>query len=169
MYWLSRPPYWRWTAAIVIVVAALYLDLSGPPTEPYPFTAQPVAAGDPISIEWRRVPAGLLPPPEALPETADRALAAGTPLVPGVVIGRSRVPDGWWALDADLPDSAAPGRPVLVAIHDGGPAVTGVVLEAAGAGSFGSVTPGVIAVPPDHAAAVAAALAQSRASVLFQP
>ena len=169
MYWLSRPPYWRWFAAVLIVAIALYLDFTGPPTEPYPFVAQATAAGEELEIEWRPIPTGLLPAHETPPANAWRALDAGVPLVPGMAGEAPVVPEGWWALEVDLPAAAAVGEAVLVAIRDPQLEVAGLVVAPPGTGSFGSGVPGLIAVPGDQAAAVANALAAQRATVLVQP
>jgi catechol 2,3-dioxygenase-like lactoylglutathione lyase family enzyme len=169
MFWLSRPPYRRWLLAGLVVAVAAYMDLTGPATEAYPFVAAPAAPGDQLQIEWRQVPVGLLPEPGSLPATAWRALDEGVPLVPGAA-GQARVaPEGWWALEVDLPEKTAPGEAVLVAIRDPDLEVTGIVVAPSAPGSFGSAQPGMIAVPADHASAVAVALVENRATLLVKP
>ena len=169
MFWLSRPPYWRWLLAGLIVAIALYMDITGPPTEPYPFVARSAAAGDELHIEWRRIPTGLLPAAEAPPATTWRALEAGVPLVPGAAGEAPLVPEGWWALETNLPSTAVAGAAVLVAVREPALQVTGVVVAPPATGSFGSALPGLIALPGEHAATVASALAEHRASILIRP
>jgi len=145
------------------------MDLSGPATEAYPFVARTAAAGEDLQIEWRHVPAGLLPPTGAPPATAWRTLEAGVPLVPGAAGAAPAMPDGWWALEIELPLTASAGAAVLVAVRDPHLEVAGLVVSAPGSGSFGSTIPGLVALPGDHAAAVASALAEHRASILIRP
>ena len=64
MYWLSRPSYWRWTAAILVVVASLYFELRPTPSVDHPFAGADLSAGSDVStalIDWRPVPIGMLP------------------------------------------------------------------------------------------------------------
>ena len=72
MFWMSRPPYWRWLLAALVVAGAAYMDLAGPAAEAYPFVAKAAAAGEPVEIEWRRIPQGLLPASGAPPATTWR-------------------------------------------------------------------------------------------------
>jgi hypothetical protein len=169
MFWLSRPPYWRWLGAVLIVAAALYLDLTGPPTESYPFVAEPAGPGEALQVEWRVVPTGLLPDPGPLPAIAWRAVDAGVPLVPGAAGHAPPAPEDWWALEIDLPASAGMGEAVLVAVHDPATEVAGIVVQPSTRAGFGSATPGMIAVPAEHAATVAVAVAENRATVLVRP
>ena len=62
MYWLKPSLLPRRIAAGLLVIAALVWDARGSATVPYPFTAAPVTRGNPVEIEYRQVPAGLLPP-----------------------------------------------------------------------------------------------------------
>lgn len=169
MYWLSSPPYVRWLIAATIVITAAFMDLSGPSTVSYPFVAEDATAGDTIVVEWRQVPAGLLPTTDAASGMAHRDLVAGTPLVPGLVAPTGPIPADWWAIPTELPLDIAPGAEVLVTMRDPDLEVAGIVVSRGSEGSFGVVTQGVIAVPPQDAATVAAALAESRATVLFRP
>lgn len=167
MYWFSRPPYLRWAAAISVLTIAAYMDLTGPPTEPYPFTAAPAVAGEPLEIEWRRVPIGLLPPHGNVESVAAQSLRVGTPLLIEAVDQPTPAPRDWWAMAAPLPIGAASGGEVLVTTRDF--EVTGIIIEPGTIASFGSAEHGVIAVPPTHAAAVAAALGDGTAHVLIRP
>lgn len=169
MYWMSRPPYWRWLGAALIVATALYLDLTGPPTESYPFVAEAAEAGEALQVEWRAVPAGLLPEPGHLPPIAWRALDEGVPLVPGAAGNAPPAPEDWWALEIELPSMAAMGEAVLVAVRDPAAEIAGIVVQPSARGSFGSADPGMIAVPAEHAATVAVAVAENRVSVMIRP
>ena len=169
VFWLSRPPYWRWLLAGLVVAVAAYMDLSGPATESYPFVARSATAGEELNVEWRQVPLGLLPTPEVPPALTWRSLRAGDPLVPGVAGEAPVVPNGWWALEMELPATAVPGGEVLVAIREPQLEVAGLVVAPPASGSFGSTIPGLVALPAEHAAAVANALAEHRASILIRP
>lgn len=167
MYWFTRPPYWRWAAAAAIVAVAAFMDLSGPPTEPYPYAAQPVAAGEIVAIEWRDIPRGVLPPAAAPGGVAAVPIAPGTPLLAALLTEPRAAPDEWWAVAAQLPVTAVTGGEVLITLP--GLEVGGIVIAPGGAAAFGETSDGLIAVPPEHAAAVAAGLNARTAIVLVRP
>ncbi len=169
MFWLARPPYWQWLAAAAVLAAALYLDLTGPPTERYPFVAASVEAGEAVVVEWRDVPRGVLPPRGDTSGVAGRALAAGTPLVDGVLEPAAAVPPDWWAVTIELPVSASAGGEVMITTRAPDLEVAGIVVTPSTTSSFGSLSPGLVAFPPDHAPAIANALSEHRATILVRP
>jgi len=169
MYWLTRPPYWRWLAAACVVAVAAYMDLSGPPTELYPFVAHGAESGETVVVEWRPVPSGFLPPPGETTGVAGRALVAGTPLVPGLLRSALSPPADWWAVPTDLPALAAAGSEVLISTQAPNLQVSGIVVAPSAETGFGSSSAGLVAIPLDQAAAVAAALAEGRATILVRP
>jgi hypothetical protein len=64
VYWLARPSYWRWAAAILLVGASLYFELRPTPTVDHPFAGVDLTAGSDITaavIDWRSIPIGVLP------------------------------------------------------------------------------------------------------------
>ena len=169
MFWLSRPPYWRWLAAAAVIAGAAYLDLTGPPTERYPFVAASVDTGELVVVEWRDVPRGVLPPHGDVSGVARLSLQAGTPLIADLLQSASAVPRDWWAVSVELPITAAVGGDVMITTRAPDLQVVGIVVRPSASGGFGSVSPGLVAFPPDHAAAIANALAENRATILLRP
>jgi len=169
MFWLSRPPYWRWLAAAAVVLGAAVVDLAGPPSEKYPFTAASVGTGQSVVIEWKDVPRGVLPAYGEISGVAGQPLAAGTPLVDGLLESVAAVPKDWWAVSVELPTAAVAGRDVMITTRAPDLEVVGIVVTPSNAGGFGSVAPGLVALPPDQAPAIANALAEHRATILVRP
>jgi hypothetical protein len=181
VYWFRRPPYLRWGAGALLIALALVGEFRAAPTVSYPFAAGPVPAGRAITdeiVEWRSVPAGLLPVAELDDRVTARAVGAGDPLVPSLLVGRqAAVPDGWWALPIGLPGRALPGDGVQLVLVPVDPValpitVPGMVVEAATSSDdpFSLVGPiGLVAVPGDHAAAVAQAAGEGRVVVALAP
>ncbi len=162
VFWLARPPYVRWLAAALLLAAAAAADLRGRATVPYPFAADTVLAGQPFAaqVDWREVPVGLLPDPGPTDGRAARDLAPGEPITAAAVASHDRVPAGWWAVPVDLPGTAAVGGRVRLVAPAAGLNVEGIVAAAPEAGPFAVTSPGLVAVPPEHAGAVAIAAAQ---------
>lgn len=156
--------------AALILLAALAWDLWPEATEAYPVAAVDLAAGDTVdeaAVRHEPLPRGLLPQP-ARGSVVLVAVPAGTPLVPGLV-GEVVVPDGWWTVSVDVPDGAVAGSDVRVAITSVGGAeavlVPGIVVSGP-TGTGLDRSPGGVAVPEGHAAAVAAAVGSGRVTVL---
>ena len=170
MFWLLPPPYLRWLAAAVVFAGAAYLDLAGPAMQPYPFAATSIESGAPLAanVEWRDVPTGLLPPAATTEGFAVRDLAAGDPITAAAVRSDDQVPDGWWSVPVELPASARPGVSVRLLSPQGGLDVIGIVTEPAATGAFATVSAGLVAVPPDAAADIAAAGAAGALIVLLE-
>lgn len=169
VFWLIPPPYLRWLAAALVFGGAAYLDFAAPPTEPYPFAARSIESGEPLAegVEWRDVPAGLLPPSAALEDHAARQIAAGEPLTGTAARPDDGIPAGWWSVPVALPVTAAPGTPVRLVAQEAALDVTGFVTESATTGAFATPSMGLVAVAPDVAADVAAAGAAGRLIVLL--
>ena len=167
MFWLSRPPYWRWLAAAAVIAGAAYLDLTGPPTERYPFVAASVDTGELVVVEWRDVPRGVLPPHGDVSGVARLSLQAGTPLIADLLERITR--EGITEVILALPITAAVGGDVMITTRAPDLQVVGIVVRPSASGGFGSVSPGLVAFPPDHAAAIANALAENRATILLRP
>lgn len=148
-------------------MVAAYMDLTGPATEPYPFTAAAADPGVVPEVEWRDVPAGMLPPAGDITWPARASIAADTPLLPGLLIEPGRIPDDWWALPVDLPAHAAPGSDALVVVE--GRQIGAVVIEPGRLDTFGTTSGGLIAVPPGDAAVAAGAVAAGAVTVLVRP
>lgn len=170
MFWLTRPPYWRWLAAAAVIAGAAYIDLAGPPSERYPFVAVTVGTGEQVAVEWKDVPRGVLPPHGDISGVAGQPLTAGTPLVNGLLESATAVPQDWWAVSVELPAIAVAGAAVMVTTRAPDLQVVGIVVTpSATGGGFGSVSPGLVAFPSDQAATIANALAEHRATILVRP
>lgn len=169
MFWLERPPYLRWLAAATLVAGAAALDLAGAATTPFPFVAVPLdrgAAVTPEDIEWRDVPVGLLGEAGQTSGVATRPLSPGEPLVAGAVTDSVAIPAGWWAVPVDLPYGAAVGTPVRLIATEPPLDVEGIVAQPGSTGTFATPVPGLVAVPPETAGAVAMASGTGRLVVL---
>ncbi len=167
MYWFSRPPYGRWAAAFLIVATAAYMDLSGPAVESYPFVSDDAAEGESPQIEWRDVPAGVLPAPGDPGGRATASIVAGTPLVEALVDVGPLLPADWWAVSVDLAPGAVVGSDALLVLP--GLIVEGIVIDVGVADSFGGAVQGLVAVAPEQAGEVAAAAASGSVTVLIRP
>ncbi len=172
MFWLRRPPYARWFVAAALVAAAAAIDLRDDPTRPHPYLTVAVAAGETIDdglLEWRDVPAGVLPDVDPTSSIAAHDLIAGEPLVPGDLTTRMAIPNDWWAVPLPIPGNPAPGTAVRIVLIDTSTTVEGVVVAAATQDGFASRSTGLAAVPGEQAAAVAAATIDQRLVVLVAP
>lgn len=169
MFWLARPPYGRWAAAGALMAIALLLDANAPETEPRPFAARDIAAGEALDearVEWHRAPAGLLPEVVVANAVAVRAIAAGEPLTPSLVAHESPIPASWWSVELPLPSGTAPGTLARVVLVDPPAAIDGIVASVLEPGPFGGTVSGLVAVPPEHADAIARAAAAGSVRVL---
>ena len=156
MFWLTRPPYLRWAAGILIGTVAVVAEFRPPTTTPHPFAVVDIPAGTLVEradVTFRDVPVGLFDAVE-LPVTVSRPVAAGHPLLREPETVTSAVPDGWWALTIDLAEGITPGTSVRLALPDR--TVDGIVVDRF-EGSFGEQA-GLVAVPSDATGAVAAAV-----------
>ena len=184
MYWFSRPPYLRYALAAVVLMTAIWLDLRPAGTVQVPFAGSDIAIGDQPStadIEWADVPEGVVPRPVTPNELATttrfgRNIDAGDPILASDLVEQNNgVPADWWILAMDLPLDTRPGQNVqLVVLPAQGldpPAPIPAVIVRPGrsdSGLFGSSAgAGQVAVPPEHAATAAAAVADNRVSVLL--
>lgn len=178
MFWLERPPYLRWAAAVVLVALAASAELRRAPTVQHPFLRDQAPAGTELTealVEWRAVPPGLLPAVEVA-GAAGRLLQAGEPLLPSSLATGVEAPEGWWALSVALPSGTLPGAAVQLVLLPNDPTqsvrvVPGVVMEAGAGGDAFAVDAqlGTVAVPPEAAAAAAVAAAEGRLTVLVEP
>ena len=172
MFWLTRPPYVRWAAAALLIVAAFIWDLRGRTGTPYPFAAVPIAAGATIGegdVDWRSVPGGLMPLPDLSTPVAGRDIERGEPILPSAIDPEGGVPAGWWAVPVALPAAAAVGSRVLLLSVEQDFEADGIVI-ATGSGDLLSVSEtGLVAVPPEAATMVARAAFDGRLIVLVAP
>lgn len=139
------------------IAAALTLEFAPHATVSHPFTEEPTSPGQPPTVEWREVPAGLLPPPDLEGAVAARALPAGVPLLPTDLTVGAVIPSGWWTVGIELPAEAAPGTPVQIVLPQQA-TVPGLVVQMREADwASGSSPVALVAVPGEQVAAVAAA------------
>lgn len=161
MYWLQRPPYLRWAAAALLLLGAAAWELRPRSTELHPYLIEPVESGDVIgeeAIEWREIPAGILPAPDLSSPVAAAPLPAGTPLLDPLLARPTLVPEGWWTVPVSVGEHARPGDVVLLIVVDPPSSVTGTVIEAQSGDPYSlDYRPAAVAVPADAAPLVAAA------------
>ena len=172
MFWLTRPPYLRWAAAVTLFVAALVWDLRGRTGEPYPFAARPIAAGAVVTesdVEWRTLPGGALVMPDLSAPIAARPIDAGEPLLPSAIDAEAGVPDGWWAVPVALPMAAAVGARVRLITTDTAVQSDGVVVATGSTDLLSISDAGLVAVPPEHATVIATAAVEGTMIVLVEP
>ncbi|MDX1690951.1 MAG: hypothetical protein R3290_08015 [Acidimicrobiia bacterium] len=169
MYWLGPSPLPRRVAAVLLVVAALAWDLRSRATVDYPFAAADTARGEPVAVEWRPVPAGILPEPAGTGVAAVE-VRAGTPLTASVLTATPIPPDEWWAVPVDAAAHAAAGDTVLLVSADPPLEVTGLVTAAQEGDRFGTAyRAALVAVPGAQAPLVAAAAARGSLLVAVRP
>jgi len=169
---MARPPYHRWLAAVIIVVAAFAWDLRSGRTEPFPFAATDVAAGTSLTedlVEWRPVPTGLLVAPDLAATRAKVAIPRGTPLTDALVTTAPAIPPGWWSVPVALSSDLTEGTSVRLVLTDDGRTVPGMIAAAAVPDELGGPAVGLVAVPEEAAADVAAASARGTVVVLVAP
>lgn len=175
MYWFRRPPYLRWAAAALLLIGAVWLDVRPSDTVSHPYAAVALTEGALIEetmIDWRTIPADVLPDPGNPVGMVSQRVAAGEPLVPSAV-SSSRIvpPQGWWTLETRLPQGAHPGQSVhliLLAVGDAPLAVPGIVVAAPANDALAfEDLPGLVAVPAESAAIAAAAVAEDQVAVIL--
>jgi Flp pilus assembly protein CpaB len=172
VFWLTRPPYLLWAAAALLLIAALAWDVRGRSGVPYPFAAQPIAAGTAIEeadVEWRTMPAGVLAMPDLSAPIAARAIPAGEPILPSAVDAEAGVPSGWWAVPVALPAAAGVGSRVRLIATDTRVESEGIVVATGSSDLLSISDAALVAVPPERATAIATAAAAGTLIVLVAP
>jgi hypothetical protein len=172
VFWLTRPPYLRWAAAALLLIAALAWDLRGRSGEPYPFAARSIAAGTVIEeadVEWRTVPAGVLAIPDLSTPIAARAIPEGEPILPSAVDAEAGTPAGWWAVPVALPAAAGVGSRVRLIATDTRVESEGIVVATGSSDLLSISDAGLVAVPPERATAIATAAIAGTLIVLVEP
>ena len=170
MFWFGRPSYLRAIAAAALIVAAAAIEFWPDQDRLYPFAAASIDAGDPLVIEWKPARAGLFSVPALGGNVAARALEAGEPISAGDVGPPVRVPEGWWALPIEAPTRLDPGAETRLVLAGQPSAVTGIVVGYEEPDRFSASGPvALIAVPGEHAPAVAAAVSARQVVVLVDP
>ncbi len=153
-----------------MLLLALAIELRPDRTELHPFLRTDVAAGDALAddmVDWRKVPAGLLPHTEIDGGTVAVASQAGEPLLPSTVTSGPTFPAGWWSVPVRLPGEVPIGTPVRLVETDSGTVVEGIVAANAPRDPLAVDASGLVAVPGDLAARVATASARDGVIVLL--
>lgn len=168
MIWLQKPPWIRWTLALIIAAVSVWVEFFGDASVDHPFAISEISPGEPITeenVEMRSIPAGVLEPVEAY-GVANRAFAPGDPITGSGISDRAGgSPEGWWALELAVPPGAQVGDAVQLVLVDSGLVVPGRV-EALNDSDPLSSGMGSVAVPPEDAAAAATAVSAGRVVVL---
>ncbi len=179
MYWFSHPPYFRYAAALVLVIGALWVELRHTEFVAHPFADAPIAAGSPLDpslFVTRPVPPGLLET-VTVAGTARHAIAAGEPLTEGAIDPDGvSIPPGWWTVEVSLPTETEPGDEVRLVLGpvdvDGEPTlIDGIAVRTPAPTSdpFGfEARLGLVAIPDGQAAEVASAVGDRRITVLVR-
>jgi hypothetical protein len=163
--WLTRPPYLRWAAAVLLLLLAAWSELSPSPTTTLTFLRVDVAAGtslDESHVVRRPVPAVDITTVEPT-GIAAVDLRAGEPLLASLVTDVA-VPPGWNVIEAPVPAHAVPGATATAVIlaEDSAPIeFPAVVVASSGADPFGQGS-GSLAVSAEWTATAAAAVAEGR-------
>lgn len=168
MLWLQTPPWGRWALAAAIVLFVIWTEVRPDPNIDHPFASRHITSGEAITgvnTSTRPVPRGLFEP---IPDeaTARRDIPMGAPVLSQDLGGTAdAVPEGWWIVTLEVPAHAASGSRVRVVVVDTGLAVDGFVTSVSESSGFGGSNGGV-AIPGEHATAVAAAAVNGRVAVL---
>lgn len=169
VFWLARPSYFRWAAAVLLIAFSFYFEVRPDPGILHPFAATNLAVGtalDDAMVDWRKVPQGLLP--EVDPHGVLRIdVSAGEPLTPSMVGGTPVAPEGWWAIEIPIPAGTTIGAEVRLVVDTRATprVIPGVVVRVVESDSFEG-TMGLVAVPELEVGAAAAAAADSSLEVL---
>lgn len=155
----------------MLVIGAAAVEFRPTNEADYPFAAASIEAGGPLVVEWRRLPAGVYPPPALTGVVAAHSLIEGEPIAASDVRTPVAVPEGWWALVLEVPIRLAPGTPArLVLAGDEDTPVPGIVVASNEPDRFAVTGPtALVAVPGEQAARVATAAAARQVVVLVEP
>ena len=167
MFWFGRPPYLRWIAAAVLVAGAALIEFWPTDEAAYPFTSTAGEAGEPLRVEWRMLPAGAYPRVSLDGKVPGHAMPAGEPIAASDLQVPIDIPNGWWALALEVPFPLHPGAATRLVLGEGGD-VPGIVIASEEDNSFVAPT-ALIAVPGEHASAVATAASARQVVVLVAP
>jgi hypothetical protein len=167
MYWLRRPPYLRWISACLLLTVGFVWETRDESREPYPFASESIAPGEVIdlSVDWRDIPAGLLPAWNGpVAGVAIATITGGDPLLPSAV-GTFSLPPDWWSIAISLPQPAAPGTPIRLVTDASGATVEGILVESGIDDGFETIA--MVAFAPADAPRVAAAASDNALVVMM--
>lgn len=168
---MSRPPYLRRFAAVMVVLGAVALEFRPTATERLPLAAVDLPAGATVTeddVRWVDV-SGSMGEPVDLPIELTRKVPAGSPIsVADVDPASIDVPADWLRIELEVPVATQNGATVVAVLSQSRfdrPA-NGVVTQAPTSIGFDAVT-AMVAFPPSDAVAVAHALADGSVTVLL--
>lgn len=167
---MTRPPYLRWAAAALILIAGLSIELRPSPSVDVPVAIDDVAAGSilqPTDVVWRQAPVGLFEPVD-LPATATRRISAGSVVtIADLRAGEDSIPPDWWSIELPVPPGASAGDPILAVVAGGDQtlAIRGMMSSDPVDDGF-SDRNALVAFSSDDAVTVAAAASENRVTVL---
>ncbi len=154
--------------AIVVASLAIWTEFRSETGVEHPFAVVDIAVGDAITeenTELKPVPAGFLDPAPSSGFATSQILA-GQPLNPRAIANEPmNTQPGWWSLEVPLPRNAARGDSVQLVLTGTGQTIPGVVSLVPDEDPLGAGT-GAVAIPPEHSAAVAVAVASGQIVVL---
>lgn len=147
----------------MILLGAISWELRPLPTTLHPFAATDLSAGTTVEdavLEWREIPAGVMPEIGEVTGHLVTEVAAGTPLVPALLSLEPEMPAGWWAFEVPVPSGTEPGNEVrlVVNVRLEPRVVPGLVVRLLGTSSLNGPT-ALVAVPESEVGAAAASLA----------
>jgi hypothetical protein len=148
------------------------VDLRGEGTQLHPFAASDIVAGAVLAddtVEWRKVPRGLMPVPGLDGKVASHALQRGDPITPSALADHRSPPVDWWSVELPLPEGTTAGLRARVVVDDPPLAIDAVIVSVADGGAFDRSTNGLVAVPAEVADAIARAATRGNALVLIAP
>lgn len=180
MYWFSRPPYLRYAVAAALIVGGLAVELRPPATTSHPYAVADIVTGTELTsdlFEMREVSVGVLAQVE-IGGWARTVIRSGEPLLSSHQdLNPPSVPDGWWALQVPLPEAARTNTEIRLVVRsvdatEPTAVIPGVVVSGPASATdplgFDALT-GLVAIPEQHAARAAAAVADRRITVLLRP
>lgn len=168
---MSRPPYLRRIAAVVVVLAAVAVEFRPTTTERMPIAATDLPAGATVTeadVVWVDVSQGAIEP-AALPAIVSRMVPAGAPIsAADTGTDTVDVPTDWLQIELEVPAATQNGATVVAVMS---PAqldrpAAGVVTRAPEAAGFDALT-ALVAFSPSDAVAVAHAVAEGTVTVLL--
>lgn len=174
MYWFHRPPYFRFSAALLLLVIALWGEFRPPTTEDFPVAISDISSGTLLTeemFELRALPSGTVPlvPIQGVNRTD---LHAGDLLRPSDISTNAvEIPPDWWTIAMPLDQDVHPGDQVRLILRVDDGVVDGIVVATGTdeADNFGfSESVAIVAVPPDQAASVAQAVADRQIVALVR-
>jgi hypothetical protein len=168
---MSRPPYLRRIAAVLVVLVAVAIEFRPTTTQRLAIATTDLVAGTTVTeadVAWVDVSKGAIEP-AVLPAIVSRMVPAGAPISDADVdSGSVEVPADWLQIELEVPAATQNGATVVAVMS---PALldrpaTGLVTRVPEATGFDGLT-ALVAFDPTDAVAVAHAVAEGTVTVLL--